>query len=117
MLPQKGGTFCRIICTTIRRVYLSREFNIITDVNKLLALLAEYEEYSTIQHIAEKSLHIENGNPVPYYWLIVSYRRLGAASVAEDFLKRGEEHLELADYQELLDRLDGKIDSFTVENA
>ena len=89
----------------------------ITAVNKLLALLAEYEEYSTIQHIAEKSLHIENGNPVPYYWLIVSYRRLGAASVADDFLKRGEEHLEPADYQELLDRLDGKIDSFTVENA
>ena len=89
----------------------------ITAVNKLLALLAEYEEYSTIQHISEKSLHIENGNPVPYYWLIVSYRRLGAASVADDFLKRAEEHLEPADYQELLDRLDGKIDRFTVENA
>ena len=89
----------------------------ITAVNKLLALLAEYEEYSTIQHISEKSLPIENGNPVPYYWLIVSYRRLGAASVADDFLNRAEEHLEPADYQELLDRLDGKIDSFTVENA
>ncbi|MBQ8402736.1 MAG: hypothetical protein IJX14_12505, partial [Clostridia bacterium] len=89
----------------------------ITAVNKLLDLLAEYEEYSTIQHIAEKSLYIENGNPIPYYWLIITYRKFGAASVAEDFLKRAQEHLEPVDYQELQERLDGKIDRFTVEST
>lgn len=85
----------------------------ITVVNNLLELLAEYDEYGTIQQIAEKSLHIETGNPVVYYWLITAYRKLGAASVAEDFLKRAEEELEVVTYQELQDRLNGKIDHFS----
>lgn len=87
----------------------------ITVVNNLLELLAEYDEYGTIQQIAEKSLHIEAGNPVVYYWLITAYRKLGASSVAEDFLKRAGEELEEVTYQELQDRLEGKIDGFSSE--
>ena len=79
----------------------------ITVVNNLLELLGEYEEYGTIQQIAEKSLHIEPGNPMVYYWLITAYRKLGATSVAEDFLKRAGEELEEVTHQELLDRLVG----------
>jgi len=87
----------------------------ITVVNNLLELLGEYEEYGTIQQIAEKSLHIETGNPVVYYWLVTAYRKLGAASVAEDFLKRAEDELEEVSYRELLNRLEGKIDRFSSE--
>ena len=87
----------------------------ITVVINLLELLGEYEEYGTIQQIAEKSLHIETGNPVVYYWLVTAYRKLGAASVAEDFLKRAEEELEEVTYQELQNRLEGKIDHFLSE--
>ena len=41
--------------------------------------------------------------------------KLGAASVAEDFLKRAEDELEEMSYQELQNRLEGKIDRFSSE--
>lgn len=80
----------------------------ISAVNTLLENLAANEAYLQVQHYAEMSLKIAEGNPKAYYWLTIAYNRLGSSELSEVILMKAESAMVDEDYIKLKEKLESE---------
>lgn len=74
-------------------------------VNRLLELLAHYNDYESLNHYASVALRIDSGNMTSYFWRIYSMYRTGAVERLQRVLEQAKKDLTSEEYENLLQKV------------